>query len=177
MGKRHVRCRVNMMNGQTILNSIMTVSALILALNVLRLGRLVTALQKRVRKVSEEVYGLSDSVRLLIETLRTRFGNTYYIGPGGDDANDGLTMETRKASMAGALKVATYFDTVVVSPGKYYEQVKLSNPMPVPETGRQQPGICSDNCPECEELAHRAAEVAKAESRRAEMESPRHDRA
>lgn len=47
---------------------------------------------------------------------------TYYVGPGGDDANDGLSWANRKLTLNGAEDIPVVAgDTVYVAPGTYRE--------------------------------------------------------
>ena len=39
----------------------------------------------------------------------------YYVGPGGSNENDGLTMNTRKLTLDGVEKIMMPYDTVYVS--------------------------------------------------------------
>lgn len=48
---------------------------------------------------------------------------TYYVGPGGNNANSGLSWALRKLTLAGAEAVVAAGDTVYVGPGTYREQL------------------------------------------------------
>lgn len=51
---------------------------------------------------------------------------TYYVGPGGNDSNDGLTWATRKLTLNGAEDIPVAAgDTVYVGPGTYREQLTI----------------------------------------------------
>jgi hypothetical protein len=55
--------------------------------------------------------------------------NVLYVAKNGDDANDGRSLAYPKQTIAGAVAIATYGDTIFVKSGDYIE----NNPINVPE--------------------------------------------
>jgi hypothetical protein len=56
-------------------------------------------------------------------------GKTVYVAKNGNNSNDGLTLNTAKATIKAAVGIASSGDTVKVSPGTYIED----NPITIPE--------------------------------------------
>ena len=52
-------------------------------------------------------------------------GVSYYVGPGGDDTNDGLTWKTRKSTLDAVEKVVGRGDNVYVSTGFYTSTMSI----------------------------------------------------
>lgn len=66
-----------------------------------------------------------------------KMGVTYYVSPTGNDANDGLTYPTAKATISNALGYAVNGDVVVVGPGTYdvTAEIMVTNAVTVKSSG------------------------------------------
>jgi hypothetical protein len=70
-----------------------------------------------------------DQANITISAVNNPPGKTIYVAKNGSDSNNGLTLDTPKATVKAAVGIASSGDTVKVSPGVYVE----TNPILIPE--------------------------------------------
>lgn len=73
--------------------------------------------------------GGSNQVDVSIDVVSNPPGKVVYVATNGNDGNNGLTLDTPKATIKAAVGIASSGDTVKVSPGTYIED----NPITLPE--------------------------------------------
>ena len=71
----------------------------------------------------------TDQANIIINSVLSSPGKTVYVATNGNDSNDGLTIDTPKATVKAAVGITSSGDTVKVSPGTYIED----NPITLPE--------------------------------------------
>lgn len=79
----------------------------------------------------------SNGVDVTISAVRNPPGKTVYVTTNGDDANDGLTLDTAKKTIQSAVGITTSGDTISVSPGTYIENNPIILPSDVSVQGTE----------------------------------------
>ena len=74
-------------------------------------------------------YAGSNQVDVSVDVVSNPPGKVVYVATNGNDSNDGLTLDTPKATIKAVVGIASSGDTVKVSPGTYIED----NPITLPE--------------------------------------------
>lgn len=78
------------------------------------------------RKLDRKISPIRERADRYVWNMGHRFfGHNYYVGPKGNDKNDGKTVKTAFRSMGKANEVSRRFDVVYVLPGKYTENVTI----------------------------------------------------